>query len=95
VNVAAVILVAAALAAVAIAKGSAAATSTAPAARAFTMLRGIHLKVFITNPSLVVVFIFPFTPFIRAEFVSLQFQIMRHSRMHHKVAPRDKTRPFP
>jgi hypothetical protein len=37
--------------------GSAAASSTAPAARALTMVRGIRLEVFIKNPSLVVVFI--------------------------------------
>jgi hypothetical protein len=48
----------AALAAVANAIGSAAAISTAPAARALTMWRGIRRKVFIKNPSLVVVFIF-------------------------------------
>jgi hypothetical protein len=48
----------AALAAEANAIGSAAAISTAPAARALTITRGIRLEVFIKNPSLVVVFMF-------------------------------------
>ena len=48
----------AALAAEANAMGNAAAISTAPAARALTITRGIRLEVFIKNPSLVVVFMF-------------------------------------
>jgi hypothetical protein len=46
------------------ANGKAAAINTAPAARAFTMWRGISRKVFTRNPSFVVFIIF--TPFVGA-----------------------------